>query len=135
MGKRTKGREIVLQSMYASLISGAEIMATLEDQMTQRESAEETIDFARDLATKVKDNAADLDRWLNSLISDRVKTVFEDSPGGRLDLAEQIIRQRRYGVNSASGKVIALCHKGSDPTLSTELIYAHSFEQRCRFGN
>lgn len=71
MGKRTKGREIVLQSMYASLISGAEIMATLEDQMIQRESADETMEFARDLATKVKDNAADLDRWLNSLISDR----------------------------------------------------------------
>ena len=71
MGKRRKGREIVLQSMYASLISGAELMATLEDQMAERESAEETIDFARDLATKIKTNAKDLDQWLNSMISDR----------------------------------------------------------------
>ena len=71
MGKRRKGREIVLQSMYASLISGAELMATLEDQMAQRESAEETVEFARDLATKIKANATDLDRWLNTMISDR----------------------------------------------------------------
>ncbi len=71
VGKRRKGREIVLQSMYASLISGSELMATLEDQMTQRESAPETIDFARDLATKIKSHAPDLDRWLSSMISEK----------------------------------------------------------------
>ena len=71
MGKRRKGREIVLQSMYASLISGSELMETLEDQMKERESAEETLEFARDLATKIKANSADLDRWMNSMISDR----------------------------------------------------------------
>ncbi len=71
MGKRRKGREIVLQSMYASLISGAELMETLEDQMKERESALETQEFARDLATKIKANGADLDRWLNSMISEK----------------------------------------------------------------
>lgn len=71
MGKRRKGREIVLQSMYASLISGAKLMDTLEDQLAQRESAAETADFARDLSSKVKTHGADLDRWLNSLISNR----------------------------------------------------------------
>ncbi len=71
MGKRRKGREIVLQSMYASLISGAKLMDTLEDQLAQRESAEETSAFARELAGKVRDNGANLERWLNSLISDR----------------------------------------------------------------
>lgn len=69
MGKRRKGREIVLQSMYASLISGANLTDTLDDQLARRESAAETIDFARDLAGKVKLNAADLDQWLNSLVS------------------------------------------------------------------
>ncbi|MEN8007100.1 MAG: transcription antitermination factor NusB [Candidatus Krumholzibacteriota bacterium] len=69
MGKRRKGREIVLQSMYASLISGADLIDTLDDQLTRRESADETTEFARDLAGKVKENAADLDRWLNSLVS------------------------------------------------------------------
>lgn len=71
MGKRRKGREIVLQSMYASLISGADLIDTLDDQLTRRESADETTEFARDLAGKVKTNAADLDRWLNSLVSSK----------------------------------------------------------------
>jgi len=71
VGKRRKGREIVLQSMYASLISGAQLMDTLEDQLAQRESADETADFARDLSGKVKAHGADLDRWLNTLISSR----------------------------------------------------------------
>ena len=71
MGMRRKGREIVLQSMYASLISGAKLTDTLEDQLTRRESADDTREFARDLAGKVKLNAADLDGWMNSLITDR----------------------------------------------------------------
>ena len=71
MGKRRKGREIVLQSMYASLISGAQLVDTLEDQLLQRESADETKDFARDLTDKVKTHAGDLDRWLTTMISDR----------------------------------------------------------------
>ncbi len=68
---RRKGREIVLQSMYASLISGANLTDTLEDQLARRESADETSDFARDLAGKVKLNAPDLDRWLNSLVTNK----------------------------------------------------------------
>ncbi len=71
MGKRRKGREIVLQSMYASLISGADLIDTLDDQLTRRESADDTTEFARDLAGKVKANAAELDRWLNSLVSSK----------------------------------------------------------------
>jgi N utilization substance protein B len=57
--------------MYASMISGANLIDTLDDQLARRESADETSDFARDLAGKVKLNAADLDQWLNSLISNR----------------------------------------------------------------
>jgi N utilization substance protein B len=68
---RRKGREIVLQSMYASLISGAKLTDTLEDQLNRRESADDTSEFARDLAGKIKLNAADLDRWMNSLITSR----------------------------------------------------------------
>lgn len=71
MGKRRKGREIVLQSMYASLISGANLTDTLDDQLARRESADETSEFARDLAGKIKLHAADLDQWLNSLISSK----------------------------------------------------------------
>jgi N utilization substance protein B len=71
VGKRRKGREIVLQSMYASLISGAQLIDTLEDQLERRESADETGEFARDLAAKVKKNAPELDKWLNSLVSSK----------------------------------------------------------------
>ena len=71
MGKRRKGREIVLQSMYASLISGANLVDTLEDQLARRESADDTGEFARALANKVKLNAAEMDRWMNTLISNK----------------------------------------------------------------
>ena len=57
--------------MYASLISGADLKVALEDQLSRRESADETSEFALDLAKKVKINADDLDRWLNSLISSK----------------------------------------------------------------
>ncbi|MBK8166517.1 MAG: transcription antitermination factor NusB [bacterium] len=71
MGKRRKGREIVLQSMYASLMGGGDVPAVLEDQLLRRESAPETVAFARDLAAKVKANRPDTERWLRTLISVR----------------------------------------------------------------
>lgn len=71
MGKRRKGREIVLQSMYASLMGGGDVPAVLEDQLLRRESAPETAAFARDLAAKVKANRPDNERWLRTLISVR----------------------------------------------------------------
>ncbi len=71
MGKRRKGREIVLQSSYASIISGTNLLDTLTDQLSRRESADETVDFARDLAGKVANNAAELKSWLASLVSDK----------------------------------------------------------------
>ena len=70
MGKRRKGRDIVLQSSYASMISGIPLLDRLDDQLVRRESADETAVFARDLAEKVSANAAELKRWLGSLISD-----------------------------------------------------------------
>ena len=69
MGKRRKGREIVLQACYASLISGADLDDTLEDQIRRRESAPETVEFARQLMAKIKANRSDLDRKVKSLIS------------------------------------------------------------------
>lgn len=57
--------------MYASLISGATLVDTLNDQLDRRESADETGEFARDLADKVKKNASDIDAWLNSLVTSK----------------------------------------------------------------
>ncbi len=71
MGKRRKGREIVLQSLYASLMGGGDLPVVLEDQLLRRESAPETVAFARDLAQKLKTNKAATERWLRTLISAR----------------------------------------------------------------
>ena len=71
MGKRRKGREIVLQSLYASLMGGGDVPAVLEDQLLRRESAPETAAFARELAAKVKAHRAETERWLRTLISAR----------------------------------------------------------------
>ena len=69
MGKRRKGREIVLQSFYASQISGTSLLDTLADQLARRESAGETTDFARDLAGKIVANDGELKSWLSTLVS------------------------------------------------------------------
>jgi N utilization substance protein B len=71
VGKRRKGREIVLQSMYASLINGGPLLDVLEDQLSRRESADETSEFARDLGRKVKVHAPDLESWLRTLVSSK----------------------------------------------------------------
>ena len=71
MGKRRKGREIVLQSLYASLMGGGDVTAVVEDQLVRRESSPETSEFARDLARKIKANRPDLERWLATLVSAR----------------------------------------------------------------
>jgi N utilization substance protein B len=69
LGKRRKGREIVLQAYYASLISGADLQATLEDQILRRESAPETVEFSRRLMTIISTNRRDLEGKVKSLIS------------------------------------------------------------------
>ncbi len=68
MGKRRKGREIVLQATYASLISGASLQVTLADQLSRRESADETSEFAEDLMKKIQLNRNDLQQKLNGLL-------------------------------------------------------------------
>lgn len=71
MGKRRKGREIVLQSLYASLMGGGDVLEVLADQLLRRDSAPETVDFARDLAGKYKTNRTEIERWLRTLVSVR----------------------------------------------------------------
>jgi len=69
VGKRRKGREIVMQSTYASLISGANLTDTLADQLGRRESAKETAEFATQLMDKVQQHRTELEQWLHSLVS------------------------------------------------------------------
>ena len=69
MGKRRKGREIVLQSCYASLVSGADLAAVLDDQIQRRESGDETTDFARQLVAKIQGARPELEAWLRRLVT------------------------------------------------------------------
>lgn len=69
MGKRRKGREIVLQSCYASLVSGADLAAVLDDQIERRESAAETVEFARQLVARIQGDRAGLEAWLSRLVT------------------------------------------------------------------
>lgn len=69
MGKRRKGREVVLQSLYASLISGTPLPEVVEDQLARRESAPETAAFARELAAKIRSHSGEIETWLRSLVS------------------------------------------------------------------
>jgi N utilization substance protein B len=69
LGKRRKGREIVLQACYAAAISGAKLDDTLEDQFARRTSAPETVTFARRLMALIRDHRQDLDTKVKSIIS------------------------------------------------------------------
>ncbi len=68
MGKRRKGREIVLQACYASRIAGSDLADAVEDQLARRRPAEETARFARDLAARIAAHGPACERWLADLV-------------------------------------------------------------------
>lgn len=69
MGKRSKGRALLLQSMYAARISDRRLTECLDEQVARRDSADETVAFARALSRKVINHGR----------------VLEDSLGPRLE--------------------------------------------------
>ncbi len=68
MGKRRKGREVVLQALYASLVGETPLARALEDQLARRETGDESALFARALARQVEAELARTDRWLARLV-------------------------------------------------------------------
>ncbi len=68
MGKRRKGREIVLQACYASRVAGTQVLDCLEDQIERRRAADDSARFSRELAAKVIDHAAETEKWLAALV-------------------------------------------------------------------
>jgi N utilization substance protein B len=68
VGRRRKGREILLQAEYASQLSGRPLDACLDDQLVRRDPSDETATFARNLATKLVAHRAASDRWLAGLV-------------------------------------------------------------------
>jgi len=79
MGKRRKGREIVLQAAYAARLSGNPLADCLSDQLARRRSADESAAFATDLAAKLSAHADVCETWLARLLEhwdpDRVGAV------------------------------------------------------------
>ena len=134
MGKRRKGREIVLQSLYASRISGVALGNAVQDQLDRRESADESADFARDLAGKIVDHRADLDTWLGQLVSagwspDRLGMLeravitmglaelrFSPDVPWRVAINEALDLTRRYCDDDAVGFVNGVLDKAAAET-------------------
>jgi len=69
VGKRSKGRAILLQAMYASRVSGQGLLGCLEDQLVRRESAPDTAVFARELARKVINHGDTLEQEIAPLLT------------------------------------------------------------------
>lgn len=69
MGKRSKGRALLLQAMYAARQSGRALTDCLEDQIDRRAPAPETVAFARDLSRKIINHGQALEASLAPLLA------------------------------------------------------------------
>lgn len=83
MGKRRKGREIVLQATYAERISKRPPLDCLVEQLERRQPADESAAFARDLVTKLVAHRDVGEAWLARLL--------EHWQPDRLGVVERII--------------------------------------------
>jgi N utilization substance protein B len=68
VGKRRKGREALLKALYASLVGGAPLAKTLDDELGRPSVPAESSLFARALAARVEAHLAQTDRWLATLL-------------------------------------------------------------------
>lgn len=68
MGKRRKGRELLVQALYASALSGNELQVCLDDQLERRQASAETAAFVRPLADHIIRHQQEIDASLNRLL-------------------------------------------------------------------
>jgi N utilization substance protein B len=68
LGKRRKGRELLVQSLYASAVGGGDLQDCVDDQLERREASAETAAFVRPLAARIAEEQADLDKSLDALL-------------------------------------------------------------------
>lgn len=68
MGKRRKGRELLVQALYAAELSGAPLHDCLDDQLERRQASAETAAFARPLADIILARREELDAALDGLL-------------------------------------------------------------------
>jgi N utilization substance protein B len=69
VGKRSKGRALLLQAMYAARISDRNLTDCLEEQLDRRDSADETAVFARELMRKVVNHGRALEASVAPLLA------------------------------------------------------------------
>jgi len=83
LGKRTKGRQLLVQSLYAAEISGNDLQSCLDDQIERRGPAPDTVEFVRRLAAEIVANKRQLDGML--------KGLFKNWDPARVGKVEQAI--------------------------------------------
>jgi N utilization substance protein B len=115
VGKRRKGREIVLQAAYAARISGRPLAACLDDQLERRGPHDETARFARALAEKLGAHRGAAEAWLARLV--------ENWDPERLGLVERILL------------LIALTELRHSPDVPWRVVINEACELARRFGD
>ena len=68
MGKRRKGRELLVQALYASDIGGGNLQDCIDDQLERRRASAETADFVRPLGARIEENRRQLDAALDIVL-------------------------------------------------------------------
>ncbi len=68
MGKRRKGRELLVQAIYAAAVGGGDLQDCIDDQLERRQASAETADFVRPLAELVARHRDELDSSLDDLL-------------------------------------------------------------------
>ncbi len=92
LGKRTKGRQLLVQALYAAEMSGTDLLDCLEQQIERRGPSPETAVFVRRLAAEIAANRADLDAKFSELLQnwDLARVGQVEQAICRLGLAELI---------------------------------------------
>lgn len=83
MGKRRKGRELLVQAIYAADVGGGELQDCIDDQLERRDASAETAEFVRPLADRIARERTDLDRAIDELL--------ENWEPGRVGVVERAI--------------------------------------------
>lgn len=68
MGKRRKGRELLVQALYAAALSGQDLLVCVDDQLERRDAPGDTAEFARPLAALIATHRESLDATLDGLL-------------------------------------------------------------------
>jgi len=68
LGKRRKGRELLVQAIYAAAVGGGDLQDCVDDQLERRQASAETAAFVRPLADLIAQHRNELDSSLDALL-------------------------------------------------------------------